>query len=69
MTTITTRQLHQHFQQGESFTFPDVHTPEKHAATLNPTTLLAMFNTPQLKAVAQEVEDTIVKIMKEVAAN
>lgn len=37
-------------------------------ATLKPTTLLAMFNTPQLKAVAQEVEDTIVKIMHEAAA-
>ncbi len=36
-------------------------------ATLKPTTLLAMFNTPQLKSVAQEVEDTIVKIMKEAA--
>jgi len=36
-------------------------------ATLKPTTLLAMFNTPQLKAVAQEVEDTIVKIMKDAA--
>jgi uncharacterized protein (DUF302 family) len=34
-------------------------------ATLKPTTLLAMFNSPQLEAVAQEVEDTIVKIMKE----
>src|ERR1039458_1625347 len=34
-------------------------------ATLKPTTLLAMFNTPQLQGVAQEVEDTIVKIMKE----
>ena len=34
-------------------------------ATLKPTTLLAMFNTPQLAGVAQEVEDTIVKIMKE----
>ena len=34
-------------------------------ATLKPTTLLAMFNTPQLKGVAQEVEDVIVKIMKE----
>ena len=33
-------------------------------ATLKPTTLLAMFNTPQLKAVAQEVEDTIVKSCK-----
>ena len=37
-------------------------------ATLKPTTLLAMFNTPQLKAVAREVEDTIVKIMQEAAA-
>ena len=37
-------------------------------ATLKPTTLLAMFNTPQLKGAAQEVEDTIVKIMKEAAS-
>ena len=37
-------------------------------ATLKPTTLLAVFNTPQLKAVAQEVEDTMVKIMKEAAS-
>ena len=36
-------------------------------ATLKPTTLLAMFNTPQLEGIAQEVEDTIVKIMKEAA--
>jgi uncharacterized protein (DUF302 family) len=36
-------------------------------AALKPTTLLALFNTPQLKGVAQEVEDTIVKIMKEAA--
>ena len=36
-------------------------------ATLKPTTLLAMFNTPQLQGVAQEVEDTIIKIMKEAA--
>src|ERR1700690_4001787 len=34
-------------------------------ASLKPTALLAMFNTPQLKGVAQELEDTIVKIMKE----
>jgi len=27
-----------------------------------------MFNTPQLEGVAQEVEDTIVKIMKEAAS-
>ncbi len=32
-------------------------------ATLKPTTLLAMFNSPQLEGVAQEVEATIVKIM------
>ena len=37
-------------------------------ATLKPTTLLAMFNTPQLKGVAQEVENTIVKIMQEAAS-
>ena len=37
-------------------------------ATLKPTTLLAMFNVPQLKGVAQEVEDAIVKIMKEAAS-
>ena len=37
-------------------------------ATLKPTTLLTMFNTPQLKGVAQEVEDRIVKIMKEAAS-
>ena len=36
--------------------------------TLRPTTLLAMFNTPRLEGVAQEVEDTIVKIMKEASA-
>jgi uncharacterized protein (DUF302 family) len=34
-------------------------------ATLKPTKLLAMFNAPQLAGVAQEVEDTIVKIMRE----
>src|ERR1700674_2241283 len=37
-------------------------------ATLKPTTLLAMFNSPQLEGVAQEVEDTIVKIMKQTAS-
>src|SRR5579859_4548727 len=37
-------------------------------ATLKPTTLLAMFNAPQLEGVAQEVEDKIVKIMKEAAS-
>ena len=38
-------------------------------ATLKPTTLLALFNTPQLEGVAQEVEDTIVKIMTEAASS
>lgn len=37
-------------------------------ATLKPTTLLALFSTPQLEDVAQEVEDTIVKIMTEAAS-
>ena len=37
-------------------------------ATLKPTSLLAMFNTPSLEGVAQEVEATILKIMKEAAA-
>ena len=37
-------------------------------ATLKPTTLLALFNTPQLEGVAQEVENTIVTIMQEAAA-
>jgi hypothetical protein len=35
---------------------------------VKPTTLLSMFNTPQLEGVAQDVEDTIVKIMKEAAS-
>jgi uncharacterized protein (DUF302 family) len=38
-------------------------------ATLKPTILLAMFNAPQLEGVAHEVEDTIVKIMKEAASD
>lgn len=37
-------------------------------ATLKPTVLLAMFNTPQLAAIAQEVEDTIITIMTEAAS-
>jgi uncharacterized protein (DUF302 family) len=37
-------------------------------AALKPTILLAMFNSPQLEGVALEVEDTIVKIMKEAAS-
>lgn len=36
-------------------------------ATLKPTSLLAMFNTPQLAGAAKEVEDTIIKIMQEAA--
>jgi len=40
-------------------------TVSETAATLKPTILLALFNTPQLKNVAHEVEDTIVKIMTE----
>ena len=38
-------------------------------ATLKPATLLAMFNSPQLAGVAQEVQDTIIKIMQEAAAD
>jgi len=38
-------------------------------ATLKPTALLAMFNAPQLEGVAREVEDTILKIMKEAASD
>ena len=38
-------------------------------ATLKPTTLLAMFNVPQLEIVARDVENTLVKIMKEAALN
>jgi uncharacterized protein (DUF302 family) len=37
-------------------------------AALKPTTLLATFDTPQLEGVAKEVEDAIVKIMKEAAS-
>jgi uncharacterized protein (DUF302 family) len=37
-------------------------------ATLKPTTLLAMFNEPHLAGAAKEVEDTIVKIMKDAAS-
>lgn len=36
-------------------------------AALKPSTLLGMFNTPQLDGVAQEVEDAMVKIMKAAA--
>ena len=37
-------------------------------ATLKPTTLLAMFNTPQLASVAQDVEATIIAIMDDAAS-
>ncbi len=37
-------------------------------ATLKPTTLLAMFNTPQLEPVAAEVEKTIIRIMNDAVA-
>ncbi len=36
-------------------------------AALKPTALLGLFNFPQLDDVAREVEDTMVKIMKEAA--
>ncbi len=36
--------------------------------TLKPTMLLGLFNAPKLKGVAQEVEDTILKIMQDAAA-
>ena len=38
-------------------------------ATLKPTALLAMFHVPQLEPIAQEVEDTIIKIMKEAVSD
>lgn len=38
-------------------------------ATLKPTHLLGLFDSPQLEGVAQEVEDTIVKIMNEAISN
>lgn len=36
-------------------------------ATIRPTAMLEMFHTPELKAVAQEVEAAILKIMDEAA--
>jgi uncharacterized protein (DUF302 family) len=36
-------------------------------ATLRPTAMLAMFNAPELAPVAQEVEQTMISIMREVA--
>ena len=38
-------------------------------ATLKPTTLLAMFNVPQLEEVALDVENILVKIMTEAASD
>jgi len=37
-------------------------------ATLKPTTLLAMFDTPQLASVAQDVEATMIAIMDDAAS-
>ena len=37
-------------------------------ASLRPTILLGMFDSPQLEVVAKAVEDTIVKIMTETAS-
>ena len=37
-------------------------------ATLKPTALITHFNVPELQSVAQEVEDTIIKIMREASA-
>jgi len=37
-------------------------------ATLKPTTLLGLFNVPQLTGIAEEVEHTIVNIMNEAAS-
>jgi uncharacterized protein (DUF302 family) len=36
-------------------------------ATIRPTAMIEMFNTPELQAVAEEVEAALVKIMEEVA--
>lgn len=46
------------FEEGGKTTF----------ATLKPTMLLAMFHTPQLGDTAQEVENIMIKIMKQAAA-
>ncbi len=37
-------------------------------ATLKPTALISYYRTPDLRSVAEEVEDTIVRIMREAAA-
>ena len=36
-------------------------------ATIKPTTLLSLYPTPELQGVAQEVEETLTKIMQEAA--
>jgi uncharacterized protein (DUF302 family) len=36
-------------------------------ATIKPTALIALFGTPELKQVAEEVEDTLMRIMAEAA--
>ena len=36
-------------------------------ATIRPTTLVDLYRTPELKSVAKEVEDTLVRIMAEAA--
>jgi uncharacterized protein (DUF302 family) len=36
-------------------------------ATIRPTALIGLYDTPHLKAVAEEVEDTLVRIMAEAA--
>jgi uncharacterized protein (DUF302 family) len=37
-------------------------------ATLKPTRIVSMFNLPELKQTAQEVEDTLTKIMQEASS-
>jgi uncharacterized protein (DUF302 family) len=37
-------------------------------ATLKPTNIVSMFNLPELKQTAQEVEDTLIKIMQEASS-
>ena len=38
-------------------------------AAIRPSTLLLMFDTPQLKQVAEEIEETMIKIMNEAASS
>jgi uncharacterized protein (DUF302 family) len=37
-------------------------------ATLKPTALISQFNVPELQSVAKEVEETLIRIMREAAA-